>query len=96
MRREPDIERTKEQHAAMYAALNKITPDKEGVSLADLTAGEKYCSDYVCSNLGSEKKELTDEVKKELDKLMDKEVAGIKKWTRAEREASLRANRERA
>ena len=33
VRREPGIERTKEQNEAMYAALNKITPGTDGVSL---------------------------------------------------------------
>ena len=95
IRREPGIDRTREQHTAMFNVLNKITEDVDGLSLQDLRAAARFSSDHVFSSLGSEQKSLTDEVKAEVDKLMDQEVAAIKKWTRAEREASARANLER-
>ena len=51
IRREPEIERTKEQLQAMFDALNKITPGADGVSKADLSQFTRYSSDYVVRNL---------------------------------------------
>ena len=95
IRREPEIERTREQHEAMFNAINQVTPGVDGVSRADIAAAVKYASSYVIGSLRFPANGLTEEIKGELDKLMDEEAAAIKKWTKAQREASRRVERER-
>ena len=51
LRKEPEIERTEEQHRAMYNAINKMTPDVDGVSKSELTAVMKYAYTYVTGAL---------------------------------------------
>ena len=71
IRREPGIERTKEQHEAMFVVLNKISAGTDGVSLEDLRLANRFSGDFVFSSLGNEKKELSEESKAALDLLMD-------------------------
>lgn len=72
----------------MYSMINKVTPDTDGVSKSDLNLVKKYATTYVTSNLRLATNPLTDEIRAELEKLMDEEAEGIKKWNREQRDAS--------
>ena len=53
---------------------------------------KKYASSYVTANLRLATNPLSDEIKAELEKLMDEEAEGLKKWNREQRNASRRFN----
>lgn len=64
IRREPIIEKTNEDHQAMFDALNKITADVDGVSKQDLDQYRRYAQAYTLGDFRKPlMKELSAEVK---------------------------------
>ena len=73
----------------MYDLLNKLNADTNGLSKEDLTMAQSYSTDYVIQNLRVPTiTKLTDEIKTEIDGLMEPEANAIRKWTKAQRTAS--------
>ena len=77
----------------MYDLLNKVNADTNGLSKEDLTMAQSYATDFVIQNLRVPTiTKLTDEIKTEIDGLMEPEADAIRKWTKAQRNASQQAN----
>lgn len=73
---ELSYKRTKDESDAMFAALNKITPEVPGVTKADLQEAFKYAQFFIKRGLNP----LTAEIKSELIMLADADLATMRGW----------------
>ena len=83
-RGEPSTPKTKEKSTATYNVLNKVSPDADGVSPEDLTAGFSYGRRCVVRKLGAgygREPPLAEEVRKEMEPILQLDVDFIKSWT---------------
>lgn len=66
----------------MYNLINKLSPDTEGVSNEELKLVMNYAKSYVTGDLRFPAKKIAPELKEELEKLMEDDIATMKKWSR--------------
>lgn len=76
--------KTKEHNTAIFNTLNKMTPSVEGISKEDIATGFNFARRCVVTKLGPEfmrNPPLSEEIRKEMDVVLQKDIDFIKGWT---------------
>ena len=76
--------KTKEYNTDIFNVLNKMTPAIEGISKEDIANAFNFARRSIATKLGPEfmrEPPLSEEIRNELNPLLQKDVDFIKSWT---------------